>query len=159
MKVCSKCRKLLPLIKFSHSNKDKFGRANYCKICDNIRRKLYHKEHYKKDKHYMDVQEKWRKNNKTKINNWSRKRFRKIKLLVLEHYGNKCKCCGESHSEFLTIDHIRSNGAAHRRKIGKRPIYPWLYINNYPRGFRILCFNCNCAKYYSGYCPHKRSKI
>lgn len=27
--------------------------------------------------------------------------------------------------------------------------------NNYPRGFQILCYNCNNAKSIQGQCPHQ----
>jgi hypothetical protein len=52
---------------------------------------------------------------------------------------------------FLTIDHIENNGAEHRRQQRNgqnkgHDIYAWLRKNNYPEGFQVLCYNCNCAK-------------
>lgn len=84
------------------------------------------------------------------------------KKAVLEAYGGKCACCGESEQAFLCIDHIENNGAVHRLEIGqgKRKIgsgsviYRWLVKNNFPQGFQILCANCNLAKQSLGYCPH-----
>jgi hypothetical protein len=82
------------------------------------------------------------------------------KRRVFDHYGNKCACCGESTYEFLTIDHVNNDGAKHRRELGKgRYSYggnmaSWLIKNNFPKGFQILCFNCNCAKGLYGKCPH-----
>jgi hypothetical protein len=62
---------------------------------------------------------------------------------------------------FLTIDHENGDGAAHRRQIGQGSIvlYRWLRRNNYPPGFRTLCWNCNCATHKYGICPHKRPVV
>ncbi|MDE1814921.1 MAG: hypothetical protein KGI05_09715, partial [Thaumarchaeota archaeon] len=78
----------------------------------------------------------------------------------LMHYSNgtmKCACCGESIVEFLTMDHINNDGAEHRRKIGSAYLYSWLISNNFPEGFQVLCWNCNCARARSKdkICPHK----
>ena len=43
---------------------------------------------------------------------------RKTKKTVLNAYGNKCQCCGETEPWFLTIDHKNNDGAAGRR-VGK----------------------------------------
>jgi hypothetical protein len=58
--------------------------------------------------------------------------------------------------EFLTMDHINGGGNQHRKKI-KESIYRWLYHNNFPSGFRVLCANCNMSYGLFGYCPHKKS--
>lgn len=85
----------------------------------------------------------------------------KMKAAAFEHYGGpKCSCCGESQMIMLTIDHINMDGNAHRKEIGKtaRDIYIWLRRNNYPAGFRVLCFNCNFAAFWNGgVCPHTES--
>lgn len=86
------------------------------------------------------------------------KRKDRNRQLVLDHYGRKCSCpnCPTTHEEFLTVDHIDGNGAAHRKEIGRGAhVYSWLVKNNFPEGFRILCFNCNCVRNTYGYCPHE----
>jgi hypothetical protein len=88
----------------------------------------------------------------------------KIRKEVMNHYGNKCNCCGEDTLEFLAIDHINGKGNEHRRKISPKNqtnvsstvMYRWLIKNNYPDGFQILCHNCNVAKHHHGICPHKK---
>lgn len=85
---------------------------------------------------------------------------------AFEHYGGAiCACCGESGFGFLTIDHVNSDGANHRREIfsntsrGRGRIYGWLRSHGYPPGFQILCFNCNCGRQHNGgICPHKIPK-
>lgn len=81
------------------------------------------------------------------------------KRKVIAHYSNgsnQCACCGESTYEFLTIDHIMGGGLAHRKQIGTYIIGD-IIRNNFPSGYQILCFNCNCAKGFYGYCPHERT--
>lgn len=65
------------------------------------------------------------------------------KAVALDHYGNECECCGDGDPDILTIDHIDGNGAAHRKTIPASQICSWLIRNNFPPGFRVLCFNCN----------------
>jgi hypothetical protein len=72
------------------------------------------------------------------------------KEAVFHHYGNKCKKCGIGDPDVLTIDHTKQDGAEHRRQMGSlssHQIYRWLVRNNFPKGFRILCANCNIKTY------------
>jgi len=104
-------------------------------------------------------QKEWRKKNYDKVLASRIKTRRKLRKDVLNAYGNKCMCCGETEQKFLTIDHIYNDGAEHRRSLNIRSaekLYCWLRKNNYPKDrFQLLCFNCNCAKQYYGKCPHK----
>ncbi len=94
-------------------------------------------------------------------------RSRKLKRTVITHYGGVCAYlnCPEHlnpHIEFLTIDHINNDGAAHRRELkrwGGTFFYKWLIQQNYPAGFQVLCFNCNCAKGLFGECSHQKIKV
>lgn len=86
-----------------------------------------------------------------KVRQQTRKQ-RNAKQAVLDHYGNCCKRCGIDDPDVLTIDHIKQDGAVHRRSISKGSIngqrmYKWLVSNGFPRGFRLLCFNCNIKVY------------
>lgn len=83
-----------------------------------------------------------------------------IKCIALAGYGGECVCCGEDRFELLSIDHINGNGRKHRREeINGRSIYQWLVAENYPLGFRILCYNCNCSDGFFGKCPHGKSDV
>lgn len=81
-----------------------------------------------------------------------------LKKQAMEHYGGcRCACCGEKHLEFLSIDHLDNKGAAHRKSLpgnGKN-FYYWLRDNGYPKGFQVLCMNCNFALGHNGFCPHR----
>jgi len=84
-----------------------------------------------------------------------------LKIEVLRHYGKDqivCVCCGETHIEFLCIDHIHGGGSQHRKEVGSGwKFYMWLKRNSFPEGFRTLCHNCNAARGIFGYCPHKKN--
>ena len=85
---------------------------------------------------------------------------RETRAKVINHYSsglNVCLCCGESHFEFLTIDHINGGGNKHRQEV--KSVYLWLVRNNFPVGFQVLCYNCNLAKGRYGYCPHEDSGV
>ncbi len=66
---------------------------------------------------------------------------------VIAHYGGRCAVCGETELLFLNLDHIRGDGAAHRRQVGGgSKTYQWIERNDYPDGFQVLCHNCNWKK-------------
>jgi hypothetical protein len=91
-----------------------------------------------------------------------RVRHKKFKKLIIDSYGGVCECCGESELDFLTIDHIEGNGSKHRKEIGDEKglkIYKWLYDNYNPKGFRVLCMNCNFAIGIFGHCPHEDQSL
>ena len=79
---------------------------------------------------------------------------------TMEKYGGvRCVCCGETTLHFLTIDHANNDGNVHRKQMKRERIYQWLKRNNYPPGFRVLCFNCNCGRQINGgICPHEEQR-
>lgn len=96
----------------------------------------------------------WIDNNREKHNGYTNKTKRSHRRICFEHYGLSCDCCGEDIYEFLTIDHINGGGNKHRKEIGQSVIYKWLIDNNFPEGFRTLCYNCNSCLGHYGYCAH-----
>lgn len=141
-KLCKHCEQVKPLEDFVKSSRAKDGRTARCKTCTAA---------YFKERGY------------TVLNRENRREYgRKCRLQVLEHYGTKCACCGETRPEFLALDHINGGGNAHRRLIGHgksrggSEFYRWLIKNDYPEGFQLLCHNCNQSRSYYGYCPHTR---
>lgn len=98
----------------------------------------------------------------------SRKRVRKaggtyrveLRREVIVAYGGRCTCppCGEATYEFLTLEHLNADGAAHREKVGRNAQAQLLDIKNrgFPAEYTILCYNCNLSKAIYGVCPHVR---
>lgn len=86
---------------------------------------------------------------------------RKIKGEVISKYGGYCKCCKETRVEFLTIDHINSDGAMERKALfgsqsgSSNQWYLKLRREDKRSDLQVLCFNCNVAKFIYGKCPHE----
>jgi hypothetical protein len=88
--------------------------------------------------------------------------WRNRRVEAIKHYGGKCVCCGEETIEFLSLDHINDDGAAHRQEHGtSSAVHRWLKNHNYPEGVvQVMCYNCNAAKsFVEGGCPHARQTI
>lgn len=87
-----------------------------------------------------------------------RDRGQQWKRQVFEHYGLVCICCGETHFEFLSIDHVLGGGRQHLAKLhvgnGGSAFYGWLIRQGFPPGYETRCMNCNSAIGHYGYCPH-----
>lgn len=90
------------------------------------------------------------------------RRRKKDKLKVIQAYGGKCECCGETNAAFLTLDHVNDDGAKHRKESGKIvfKLTDWAIKNNYPDSLRLLCYNCNCGRELEPdkVCPHKKQE-
>ncbi len=96
----------------------------------------------------------YRQEHKREKNLNNRAFYQSCKEKVFDHYGRVCSCCGEAEIAFLTIDHIGGGGYQHKKETNSK-LYPWLVQNNYPEGFRVLCYNCNCGRRL-GPCPHEK---
>ena len=100
---------------------------------------------------HNEYQKERRKKNPSKHNQWAAERRRG----VIEHYGGKCSCCGESEYAFLAIDHKLDNGSTERRKY-KGALWKLAIKRGLPNDYQILCHNCNLAKSIYGSCPHQK---
>lgn len=148
-KTCTQCNQEKDFSEFSKHPNGKFGLQSKCKSCH----KEYKQQHYAQPEAAKDLQ------------NYNSRYRNAIKDKVFAHYGQLCACCGESERAFLTLDHIENNGADHRRELGggrttsTDKTWRWLVQNDFPDGFQILCYNCNCGKRDNGgVCPHKKAK-
>ena len=82
-------------------------------------------------------------------------------LCILWYGGGACVCCGDSHREFLTLDH--EDGRGRRKvpfdKLRGADLAIWLVRHDFPDGIRVLCWNCNCAVgIRGGVCPHVKER-
>jgi hypothetical protein len=106
---------------------------------------------------------KWSRENLGRRSAWARREHKSVKEEVFNKYGMSCACCGESNIGFLTIDHINGGGAKQKKsgEIGANGgvLYRWLKRNNFPDGFRTLCWNCNSGRFFNGgICPHESER-
>jgi hypothetical protein len=139
------------------------GRVNYtCKYCAKVRGKEWQRAN-------PEWKKQWKQKNKGKYRTRDLERDKKvrqqIRLTVLRHYSGSdvpfCDCCGDSHLEFLALDHKDGGGNKHRKETGHNngiSMYRWAIKNDYPLLFRVLCHNCNVAFGLYGYCPHQKER-
>lgn len=139
--------------------KKEYGKKYYQEHKENYRAygRKWSKEHPEQEKARW---KKYRTEHQEERRALGRKIRQQLRQEALIYYGGnppKCACCGEIIIEFLTIDHIGGGGHKHSQKIGgSGNLYRWLKKNDYPLGFRVLCYNCNSCLGHYGYCPHQR---
>ena len=85
-----------------------------------------------------------------------RNKRRALKEEVFLAYGGfRCVCCEITLISMLSIDHVKNDGAEHRKQLGSK-LYYFLKRNGYPSGYQVLCWNCNWSKSINnGVCEHK----
>jgi len=156
----------------------KFNATPEQKARNKISSKKYHAKSEVKTK--MNLAQKERRSNpeiREKLLKEGKSYRDNLRMKILQTYSKRlsnseipcCKCCGEnSHLEFLAIDHI-----AGKKEMDSEPelvklgyssnfkstsLNVWIVKNNFPKGFQILCHNCNQAKGYSknNKCPHEK---
>lgn len=93
-------------------------------------------------------------------------RRKKLKVALLEKYGNRCACCGlteiyvENRHHFFDLDHINNDGYLDKKLATRRRTSETLYRHalnmGCPENYQILCVTCNVAKMRNkGVCPHQ----
>jgi hypothetical protein len=100
----------------------------------------------------------YRNANREKCRETERRYWKTLRQDILNGYGSECACCQERTPEFLTLDHVHGNGAAHRREVGQKDVYRIVRQQGYPADYRLLCMNCNFARSRYGECPHERDR-
>ena len=108
--------------------------------------------------YYHDYWSKYKIKNAPKIKMSRLEKDRARKVRIIETFGGVCACCGEGNVKFLSIDHVKNDGAERRRKNPKESnIYKFLDKATPDMDvYQVLCYNCNCGKAINGgVCPHK----
>lgn len=150
-KPCGLCRVTKPLAEFYPDAYKRDGHHTVCKECVKADRKSRYAADPAK---YLALNKTAYRKNRARYLDYARK----LRRRVLDAYGNKCACCGETTPEFLGVDHVNNDGEQHRRELKGygRSIYRWLAMNDFPQDgrFQLLCHNCNMAKGCYGGCPH-----
>lgn len=158
LKVCTQCRRSKTLDQFNRASDQSSGLRPNCRSCS----QRHHRRYYliRRNSEYV-------KRNRKKVNAidadlnarllaYTNRRRREVKQEIFSAYGGKCRCCGESTQEFLTIDHVRNDGAQERKIVVGLPFYRKIQRQGYPNRYQLLCYNCNIAKSRFGRCPHAK---
>lgn len=150
MKVCPHCKEE-KLLEGFYKRRNGLP-TSWCKKCANKRQSEIQDEDERKA--LRARQREWAKRNPEKIRAKRKRQRERNRLLVLQAYGNKCSCCNEGESIFLTVDHINGREENHP---DRNNLYAYLVRESFPKeNYRILCFNCNCGRQVNGgVCPHQ----
>lgn len=161
LKMCKKCGRLKSFSQFYKSKLTSDGFEGMCKNC----RRFIMRKQYKSDdvhKRKSKYQKEWNIKNPEKVIIHNARTRLKLRMGVLNAYSGippKCACCNEKHIQFLELDHINGRGNKERCRYGAGGgLYNFLKRNKYPKGYRILCSNCNQAIGKYGKCPHNKLK-
>ena len=96
--------------------------------------------------------------NKTRMKKQVAENNRKTKELVLNYYSKGkmcCGCCGEKIRQFLSLDHMNGKTKEEKTRRSNSLVFYKLKKNGFPKGYQVLCLNCNMGKYRNnGVCPH-----
>lgn len=158
-KRCPRCDSVLPAGNFRQSKSRPDGLSVYCRHCLRELDRQRYADPERRSRHLANMRRQYKRRRKHKLA--QAKRYRDdLRMAALSAYGGKtprCACCGESHIEFLELDHVNGDGATHRREVGSTiQVLRWLRKHDYPTGFQVLCRNCNLAKWVYKRCPHRR---
>lgn len=152
-KLCPKCNTIQPIGNFSKDHTTKTSYRSHCKKCCGIYRKVYYERNRKK---LIANVVNWKKDHHSEYLKYMKHYRQKIKIQLMTAYGGKCTCCGESHVEFLTIEHKNRDGQAHKRRLKTSlAIYKEIIKQGFPDQYTVLCMNCNFARRFNKVCPHK----
>jgi hypothetical protein len=141
-KMCPKCRQV----------KEFYSKQSKCRECSNA----ISKEWYKNNKDRAKKRHKeWREKNREHCRQRAKEYIKGYRRKVLDTYGRKCVCCGETNEKFLSLDHKNNDGYKDRKKHGTGAMYQLCIKRGFPSSYQILCYNCNMARAIYGECPHK----
>ena len=164
MRRCKKCGRDKLLIEFNLYDRSKGLRRHECQSCHRNRMNgwfLEHKEEASRRsaKWYKEnPSHSWPEERKERARANNRKYARQSLEIIIEHYGDKCICCGEANRGFLTLDHVNNDGAELRKQHGNSGLsfYRWVIKNGFPDFLQVLCYNCNFGRQRNGgICPHE----
>ena len=161
-KRCPDCQEFKPLSQYYSNAQRKHldHKGTYCKPCAKVRMRKWYENlpdrKAKKRAYRLKYLDKSKQYDRTKREN--------LKREFLEAYGGVCTCCGEDNPKFLSLEHVKRDGAAHRKQlqpgVRRGGSTTWvlrdLKKKGWPKdGYTILCFNCNFGAWINGICPHK----
>ncbi len=153
--ICKKHGEVDPYVVTYADNRGKVRPFRQCPICRSERSR---KRNVEKKEEIAEYHLEWYAKNRERTLQVGVEYRQKLRREVFDAYGGRCECCGESHWEFLSIDHVNGGGSQARRTTHKGAMtYRELRRLGFPKeGYRLLCMNCNFSLGRQGYCPHEK---
>ena len=106
---------------------------------------------------------------KAKNKKFTQQKTAQFKLEVFTHYSKiisnsdvpMCACCKYDDIRFLTLDHIEGRKHLPKKEQKLKTLGLWRHVKKIglPKGYQVLCYNCNIAKSTSLYCPHQLDRM
>lgn len=172
LRRCSRCGEHKPATREFFSPLIRKGRKPSwqprCKVCRaagqaawraadperNRQRQQAWRDTHKANIHHQN--QKWSERNRTRKNADQKVYALALRAEMLSAYGGRCACCGTDEARWLTLEHTRRDGAAHRKRLGGQAVvYLELRRLGWPSdGFTLLCWNCQRASAAGGACAH-----
>lgn len=151
-KICSRCNENKSISDFNVYRRRK--RIELQAVCKDCSIKYNIKWRAENNESFNFKRRENRKNNPEFFRLQEKKYAQDLKSEFLIVYGGCCNCCGESHRQFLSLDHIDGKGNEHRFELtgnkrggSTRFMLEKLKKLNWPKdNYQILCYNCNIAK-------------
>lgn len=173
MKTCTKCKQAKSLSEFYlYPKNKKDGHAWECKDCWKADRRANYAKNRKRilarnldwAREHPGAMKEYRRRWTVKNWEWVKQRARdetaSLRKEMRKAYGEKCSCCGETESRFLTLEHLLHDGANHRRAFPGQSIYRDLKRRGWPKDkYTLMCWNCNMARRDGEPCPHTTRHI
>lgn len=156
--VCTRCKQEKSFDEMTKDKRRKAGHGSWCKQCN---------REWQADQdrsHVTERHKKWREQNpeawKRTASASARRQHEAAKRAVVDAYGGRCTCCGETDIHFLTVEHMTvGSRERHRYDNGKRisgtKLLRLIASEGFPDDITVMCFNCNCARGQYGFCPHE----
>jgi hypothetical protein len=158
LKQCIRCKRELSYDEFYSHATNKNGLRGECKKCSYEVNRVWRN---KNKEQFDNTTRNYVNKNREKIRKYQNGWHLNFKKILVDAYGGKCSCCGESEIRFLTLEHKNRGGSAHRKQVGGgRNVYQDVKRQGYPKDkYEILCFNCNCSQSNGQPCPHKNKRV
>ena len=153
-KRCARCGLMKTIDLFGKDCTTPTGLRVYCRkcACDKTR------EGYKRGRrNRIESSQRWYRRNADRIKIMRRDRMYRLRQEVIDGYGGKCTCCGETEREFLTVEHLNGDGCKERKVMHYDQMLQQIINEEFPSRYTILCMNCNFAKR-RGPCPHEKAR-
>ena len=100
----------------------------------------------KRKEYYKKYNQKYRLEHHDEMKLYGQVWRKKLRKMIFDKYGRRCKRCGISDERVLQIDHVNGGGTKEKRQYIQRPTYYIKILKDESGKYQVLCANCNWIK-------------